>query len=152
MPAGLRHLVGAAAAVFFVVLALPAGALAHTCNASACKVYVEQGAPNAGRGPGPISSGPVDAKQQGNLPKNLKRVLAQAGTDKAPLSQLLTESGGTGTLAGVDNAAGPGLLGAVLDLGAGPLALLGILVVTALGLASRRMRGLLRGNFSASDS
>ncbi|HKN63688.1 MAG TPA: hypothetical protein VJV76_05085 [Gaiellaceae bacterium] len=84
---------------------------------------------------------------------NLGRVLAQAGADKDALSHLLTESGGTGTLAAGDDTTGPGLLGAVLDLGAGPLALLAILLATAVGLASRGpVRGWFRARFISSSS
>jgi len=150
MSAGKRHLVGAAAAACLLVLALPSGALASKCNASACKVYVEQDGPTAGRGLGPRPGPDVG---QAPTSKNLERVLAQAGADKDALSNLLTESGGTGTLAAGDDTTGPGLLGAVLDLGAGPLALLAILLATAVGLASRGpVRGWFRARFSSSSS
>lgn len=147
MVAGLRHLTRAAAAAFCVALALPAAALANgggKCNASACKVYVEAPVPSAGKQqqtpqqPAP-SSAPTPQTTQ---PKNLSRVLLHAGKDKAPLSRLLNDSGITPLHGGPDNVAGPSLLGAALDLGPGPLALLGILLAAALALA---VNGGMRG-------
>jgi hypothetical protein len=74
-------------------------------------------------------------------------VLAQAGSDKAPLSKLLTESGGS-LPAGADSGGSPGLLGAAFDLGVGPTVLLAILLATAVGLAARgNIRGWLRRRF-----
>ena len=149
MVASLRHLTRAAAAVFCIALALPAAALASggsKCNASACKVYVEAPVPSAGKQqaptqqPAPTGSAQTQTKQ----PKSLARVLLHAGKDKAPLSRLINDSGITPLRGGPDNVAGPSLLGAALDLGPGPLALLGILLAAALafgvhnGLRRRR--------------
>jgi hypothetical protein len=139
MPVGRRHVVGAAAAVFFLALALPAAALANgsgKCNASACKVYVEPSVPSAGRQPQP--PGPTGPNPNGGNdsqgPSKLSRVLAHAGKDKGPLSQLLTGSG-PNTLQNGGGGGAPGVLGAALDLGSGPTALLAILLASALALA-----------------
>lgn len=140
MPAGTRHVVRAAAAVFFLALALPGGALANgggNCNASACKVYVEGNAPSAGKQqqqPPPQSSTGSTAGNESKVPSKLSRVLAQAGQDKRPLSRLLIGSGPNSLQSGGGGGA-PGLLGAALDLGPGPTALLAVLIASAMALA-----------------
>jgi hypothetical protein len=145
MLAGLRHLVRAAPTVICIALAFPAGALANgggKCNASACRVYVEP-VPSAGKQqPTPTQQPPTSSATGGNQtheqthqPKKLARVLLLAGKDKAPLSRLLNDSGISPVHGGSDNVAGPSLLGAALDLGPGPLALLALLVASALALA-----------------
>jgi hypothetical protein len=140
MPAGLRRFARAAAAVLCTALALPAIALADgggKCNASACKVYVEPNVPSAGKQQPPPPTSPTGSTTSGNQaqqPKNLSRVLLHAGKDKAALSRLLNDSEITPLHGGVGNVAGPSLLGAALDLGPGPLALLGILLAAALAL------------------
>jgi hypothetical protein len=138
MPAGTRHVVSAAVVLVFIALAIPTVAVAGNtgkCNASACKVYVEPNGPSAGGG--------QNAQQpQGTRPKStthhstkLTRGLARAGNDRGPLKHLLVGPA-VGSLKG-GNVASPSMLGAVSDLGAGPLALLSILLATALGLAAR---------------
>jgi hypothetical protein len=138
MVAGLRQVFCAAVAISCIALALPALALAHgKCNASACKVYVEPNVPSAGKqqatqSPPPTSSeGGGGSGGQTHKPSKLSRVLAQAGNDKVPLSRLLNGSGVDPLKGGPDSVAGPGLIGAALDLGLGPLALLAILLVSA---------------------
>lgn len=132
-------------------LAAPAAALAGNgdhCTASACQVYSEPNGPSAGGHQHP--TGPNTAGGGGTTtpPKGLSRVLAQAGADKAPLSRILTESGGSLSEAG--SGGSPGVLGAVLDLGTGPLVLLTILLATAIALAARGgVRGRLRRRSSA---
>lgn len=127
-----------AAAVAILALASPAGAFAKGaggCNASACKVYTEPpgsaGASKAGGEQQPTQPVPVTSKTS--------RLLAHAGKDKALLAKMLSNPayGATRGLenSGVGSTASPSLLGAVLDLGAGPLALLAFLVASALGLA-----------------
>jgi hypothetical protein len=143
MPAGLRHVALAATAALLIALAAPAAALAGGGgNCSACQVYHEPNPPSPGKqqAPPPTPQQPTSSPQpsapQTQAPKGLSRVLAQAGADKAPLSRLLGE--GTGGLKnGSGSVASPGLLGAALDLGAGPTALLAILLATALALAAR---------------
>lgn len=140
MSAGSRHVIRAGVAVFFVALAIPAAALAGSggkCNASACKVYVEPNGPSAGKQqqPPPPTTGST-SKRQTHVPKNLARALSQAGRDKGPLRELITD-GGLGSLKGGAGAGSPTMLGAAFDLGAGPLVLLSILLATALGLAAR---------------
>ena len=109
------------------------------CNASACKVYVEPNVPSAGKQQAPPPqqqpTGSTTTPSQMQQPKNLSRVLLHAGKDKAPLSRLMNDSGISPLHGGPGNVAGPSLLGAALDLGPGPLALLGILVAAALALA-----------------
>lgn len=145
MVAGLRRVFRAAVAIFCIALALPALALAHgggKCNASACKVYVEPNAPSAGKQQAPppqqqpTSSAGGGSGSQTNQPSNLSRVLAHAGNDKVPLSRLLNDSGGNPLGGGPGNVAGPGLIGAALDLGLGPLALLAILLASAAALVA----------------
>ena len=151
MPVGLNRVLRVAAAVFFLALLLPAAGLAKSadkCNASACKVYSEgNNAPSAGKQqqqPPPPQAPQTSGGGGGNsssvtpthTPKGLSRALAHAGADKAPLSRLLMDSGNGGPLRS-GNVAGPSLLGAALDLGVGPLALLGILLAAALALAAR---------------
>lgn len=148
MVAGLRQLARAAAAVFCIALALPALALASgggKCNASACKVYVEPGSSNPGTKP-PTQPTQTGSNGGGNAtshhqPKKLARVLLQAGKDRGPLSAALSESGASSLRGGSGDVAGPSLLGAVLDLGAGPLALLAILLAAAFALGAQ---GVLR--------
>jgi hypothetical protein len=150
MPPGPSRVLPAAAAVIFIALALPVAALANggsKCTASACKVYIEPSSPSAGKQqpsqqsqPPQLPTGPATGGSHAKARKGLARALAHAGADKGPLSNLLAGSGGGHLRAG--NVAGPSLLGAAFDLGAGPLALLGILLATALGLAAR---GSVRG-------
>lgn len=142
----MRHVSAAAAAVALIGLAAPVPALAGNgdhCTASACQVYNEPNGPTAGghqQQTGPNTAG---GGGTATTPKGLSRVLAQAGADKVPLSNLLTGSGGS--LSAADGGGSPGLLGAVFDLGTGPLVLLAILLATAIGLAAR---GGLRGRLS----
>jgi hypothetical protein len=147
MPAGRRHVLFAATIVSAVGLSAPAVALAGGGgNCSACKVYSEPSGPNAGRKQQPppqqpTGSGPATTKPS-QLPKNTRRVLAQAGKDRGPLKSLLTD-GNIGALSSGPHSVGsPSLLGAAFDLGTGPMILLSILLATALGLAAR---GSLRG-------
>lgn len=143
MVVGLRQVFFAGTAVSCIALALPVIALANggnKCNASACKVYIEPN-PSAGKQQ-PTQSSSTSTGQQ---PKNLARVLALAGKDRGPLSRLLHDSGISPLRGGSGNVVGPGLLGAALDLGAGPLALLAILLASALaigahGVMRRRQR------------
>jgi hypothetical protein len=138
----MRHVIRTAAAVALIALAVPAAAVASgggNCNASACKVYHEPDGPSAGghqQQPPQPTTGPNTAGggTDTQAPKDLSRVLAQAGADKAPLSRLLNDSGGSLQAGSVGS---PSLFGAILDMGAGPLALLAILLATALGLAAR---------------
>jgi hypothetical protein len=145
----MRHVIGAVA-VLVVALGSPVAALAGgggKCNASACKVYVEPNGPSAGKQqqqqqtvtPTQQTGGPTTGGKA-HVPKNLARALAQAGRDRGPLKHLVAS--GLGDLSGNDSAGSPTILGAAFDLGAGPLALLFILLATALGLAAR---GSLRG-------
>lgn len=158
MLAGLRHVARAAVAVFCIALALPAIALAGgggKCNASACKVYVEPNVPSAGGQQQPPATGPATGGQSGSAggqqtPDNVSRVLAQAGKDKAPLSRVLIDSGLGNVQSGPGNVGSPSLLGAVSDLGAGPTALLAILLASALALAVHAgLRNRRRGRPSA---
>lgn len=137
MLAGSRHVVCLAGAALFVALFIPAAAMAGNgdkCNASACKVYIEQPGPSAGRG--------QTTQQPGTKPKivthpstKLSRVLARAGNNRGPLKDLLAGSN-VGSLSG-GNVRSPSMFGAAFDLGAGPLVLLAILLTTAVGLAAR---------------
>jgi hypothetical protein len=145
MVAGLRHVFCTAAAISCIALALPALALAHgtgKCNASACKVYVEPNVPSAGKQQATQSSPPTSSEGGGgssgqtNRPSKLSRVLAQAGNDKVPLSRLLNGSGADPLQGEPDSVAGPGLIGAALDLGLGPLALLAILLLSAVAFVA----------------
>src|SRR5438552_18862539 len=145
MPAGLRHVVLGATVVVLFALAAPAAALAGgggNCNASACKVYHEPNGPRAGRQQTPQpSTGPnTHGAKPARVPKGLARALSQAGTDKGPLSRLVTDSNLGNLRSG--KVAGPSLLGAAFDLGIGPTVLLAILLATAVGLATR---GSVRG-------
>jgi hypothetical protein len=144
----MRHVIGAVA-VLFVALGSPAAALAGgggKCTASACKIYVEPNGASPGKQqqqqtvtPTQQTGGPTTGGKA-HVPKNLARALAQAGRDRGPLKHLVAS--GLGDLSGNDSAGSPTILGAAFDLGAGPLALLFILLATALGLAAR---GSLRG-------
>jgi hypothetical protein len=145
MSAGSRHVIRAGLAVFFIALAIPASALAGgggKCNASACKVYVEPNGPSAGKQQQQPqqqqqpTSGPTKGQGKTHVPKNLARALSQAGRDRGPLKDLVTD-GGPGSLKGGASAGSPTLLGAAFDLGAGPLVLLSLLLATAFGLAAR---------------
>jgi hypothetical protein len=125
--------------VFLIALLIPAAALAGNngkCNASACKVYIEPNGPSAGRGQTPPSQQVGSGKTVHHSTK-LSRVLALAGKDRGPLKDLLAGSD-VGSLKGgtVGSAGSPSMLGAAFDLGAGPLALLAILLTTAVGLAA----------------
>lgn len=151
----MRHVLPTASAVALIALAVPTAALASgggNCNASACKVYHEPEGPSAGgHQQPPPPTGPNTAGGGGGTttqsPKGLSRVLAQAGADKAPLKRLLDDSGGSLQAGSVGS---PSLFSAVFDMGAGPLALLAILLATAVGLAARGpMRAWLRGRSSA---
>jgi hypothetical protein len=155
MPTGLRHAVPAAAAVLLIALAAPGIAIAAggaKCKASACQVYHEQSVPSAGAQqqstPPPATGTSTTGGTQ--TPTNLSRVLAQAGKDKAPLSQLLTDSGPGSLQTGPGNVVGPSALGAAFDLGVGPTALLAILLATAVGFAVHGpVRGWLRRRSTA---
>ena len=140
MLAGSKHVLYAAMIGSAIVLAVPTAAVAGGCNASACKVYHEGSAPSAGKQQptqGPTQSPPTGGGQTTtHQSSKLSRVLAGAGADKGPLSQLLQNSDDESLQNGED-VASPGLLGAVFDLGAGPLVLLAILFGTAIGLAAR---------------
>jgi hypothetical protein len=126
---------------------MPAGALAGhggKCNASACKVYLEQGGNPAGpggptkpqgSGTQPSSSGPATSSGQAKAPTKLGRVLAHAGSDKMPLKNLLADSGLGPVGSGTGSVGSPSALGAAFDLGSGPTILLAILLATAIGLA-----------------
>jgi len=145
MAARLRQAVGVGAAVLFIALAAPAAAFANgggKCNASACKVYVEPNVPNAGGQQQPQSQhgvGPTSSSEKQTQP-NVSRVLANAGPNKAALSRLLRGSG-SGSLNGADGVAAPSALWAAFDLGAGPTALLAILVATAVAVGLYGARG-----------
>jgi hypothetical protein len=138
MFAGLRQVARATVAVFCIALSLPAIVLADgggKCNASACKVYVEPNAPSAGKQQqAPPQQAPTAGSNQTQQPKDVARVLLLAGRDKAPLSRLLDDSGISRLHGGPGNVGEPSLLGAALDLGPGPLALLAILLASALAL------------------
>ena len=142
MVAGLRRVLTIGAAVFCVALALPAFALAKgapKCNASACKVYIEQGAPSGGKQqqqpPPPPTTSTTNAGGNQPQPTKLSRVLAHAGADEVPLSKALNDSGSGPLHGGSANVVGPSFLGAALDLGPGPLALLAVLLASAVGFA-----------------
>ena len=157
MPTGLRHVLRAVPAVFLIALAAPGVAIAAggpKCNASACKVYIEPNGPSAGgqqQQPQQQSTGSTsNGGTQTQAPTKLSRVLAQAGKDKAPLSHLLTDSGLGTVKTGPVNVAGSSSFGAAFDLGAGPTALLAILLATALGFAVHGpVRGWLRRRSSS---
>ncbi len=140
MAAGLRHIALAATVALLIGLAAPAAALAGGGgNCSACQVYSEPNPPSAGHHqtqPPQNSTGPTQGgAQQTQTPKGLSRVLAQAGEDKGPLVRVLGDSGSNNLHAG--HVGSPGLFGTALDLGAGPTALLAILLATALALGAR---------------
>jgi hypothetical protein len=154
MPAGSRHVFRAAAFVLFLALAVPTAALADggsKCNASACKVYNEQGAPSGGHQKpptGPNTSGGGQHQQRQQQPphasKSYSRVLQHLGKDRGPLKNLLGGDAALGNLSG-SGGGSPGLLGAAFDLGVGPAILLAILLATGLGLAARgTVQGWLR--------
>jgi hypothetical protein len=141
-----------------MVLAAPGVAIAAggpKCNASACKVYIEPNVPSAGghQQPPPQqqpTGSTTNGGTQTQAPTGLSRVLAQAGEDKAPLSHLLTDSGLGTVKTGPVNVAGSSSFGAAFDLGAGPTALLAILLATALGFAVHGpVRGWLRRRSSS---
>ena len=72
-------------------------------------------------------------------------MLANAGQNKVPLSRLLNDSGIGALAAAPANAGSPSALGAVSDLGAGPMVLLAILLATAVAFAVQGgVRGWLR--------
>jgi hypothetical protein len=74
---------------------------------------------------------------QSHQPKNLSRVLSQAGKDRGPLSKLLNDDVGS-LRQGPATVASPSALGAAFDLGTGPAILLAVLLATAVvGLAAR---------------
>jgi hypothetical protein len=139
MPAGPKRVIPAAAVVL-LALAWPAAAFANgggSCHASACKVYTEP----AG------SAGGHQSKSGGNgatpkplpIPSKTSRLLANAGKDRAVLSNLISNPA-YGTKrglqkSGLGSVASPSALDAAFDLGAGPIALLAILLASALGLA-----------------
>jgi hypothetical protein len=139
MPAGLKRVLPAAAVVF-LALALPSAALAKGasgCKASACKVYTEPAGSAGGQqsktGGDGVTTKPLP------IPSKTRHLLANAGKDKAVLSNLISNPAyrtkhGLGN-SGVGSIASPSALGAAFDLGAGPLALLALLLASALGLA-----------------
>jgi hypothetical protein len=137
-------------AVLIVALAAPAAALANgsgTCKASACKVYHESGGANSGGQKPPTQKPPTGSNQNGGgrqsqVPKSYSRVLQNLGKDKAPMKNLLAGDAAIGNLPNGSGGGSPSLFGAAFDLGAGPTALLAILLATALGLAAR---GSIRG-------
>jgi hypothetical protein len=139
MPAGLKRVIPAAA-VAILALAAPAAAFADGgggCNASACKVYTEP-AGSAG-GHQSKTGGDGAAQKPLPIPSKTTRLLANAGKDKAVLSSLIRNPG-YGTKRGLERSglgsiASPSALGAAFDLGAGPIALLAVLLASALGLA-----------------
>lgn len=149
MPAGLKRVLPAAAVVL-LALTSPATAFAKGtggCTASACRVYTEPpGSPGGSKGDtGNKASQPLP------IPSKTSRLLAKAGKDKKVLSNLLTNPGygatrGLSKSVVVGTIASPSALGAAFDLGAGPIALLAILLASALGLSvhqglrSRRRR------------
>lgn len=143
MPAGSRHVVRAAAAVFFIALVAPAAALADggsKCNASACKVYHEQGAPNpGGHKPTEPPKGPKKSGggKQPQTPKAYSRVLQHAGKDRGALKNLLSNDAGLGSSPRAPGGGSPSLFGAAFDLGSGPTILLAILLGIGLGVAAR---------------
>lgn len=141
MPRGTRRVVVAAAAVLLVALAVPAAAFAGggggKCNASACKVYSEQGAPNSGGQQATTASGRIGGAQEPQTPKSLSRVLSHAGKDRGPLSRLFAGDSALGGLPSGSGGGSPSILGAAFDLGVGPTVLIAILLATALGLAAR---------------
>lgn len=144
MPAGLRHVLGAAVLVSLITLAAPGGALADgggKCKASACQVYTE-GAPTAGsHTPTPASTpGPGKAPSPKKpVPPKTVRMLAHAGKDKAALARIISDPsyGAAQQLhgTGATSVVGPSLLGAAFSLGVGPTALFAALLATLIGLA-----------------
>lgn len=137
MPAGLRRLVPVAT-VALIALAAPTVALADKggkCNASACKVYVEQDVPNAGNHQRPQAQQSGGSKaSSGHKRDKVSQVLALAGSDRGALRRLLADSG-SGKLEG-GNVRVPSALGAAFDLGSGPTALLAILLATVVGVGA----------------
>ena len=131
--------------MFFIALALPAGALAGgggKCNASACKVYTE-GPGSAGGGgqqnhPSGQSTGPVKPV---HISAKSSHVLSHAGKDKRVLHRILSlpDYGAPARRlykANLTSVVAPSALGAAVDLGAGPTVLLSILLATAVALAA----------------
>jgi hypothetical protein len=156
MPGRSRHLIGAAAAVLLIALAAPTAAFADggsKCTASACKVYHEGGVPGSGQHQQP-TKGPTGSNTGGRKlshhPKTYRRVLAQAGKDKAPLKNLFAGDATIGSLRSTSSGSSPSLLGAAFDLGAGPTILLAILLGVGIGLAARGRLGGLLGKRSSS--
>ena len=151
MAAGLRRVIRASVALFFIGLAIPAVALAGNggkCTASACKVYVEPSSPTAGNGKQQPPHQPQHPSHSSggtkkHLPGKLSRVLAHAGKDSGPLHQLLLGAGPGSLENGNGSGGSPSLLSSVFGLGAGPLVLIGLVLATALALATRG-RGWLR--------
>jgi hypothetical protein len=141
MPVGSRHVVRAAAFVLFIALAVPAGARADggsKCNASACKVYHEQGLPGGGHQKpptGPTKNG--GGQQQPHASKSYSRVLQHLGKDTGPMKNLLGGDAAIGNLPSGSGGGSPSLLGAAFDLGVGPTILLAILLGIGLGVAAR---------------
>lgn len=134
-------LVAAAAATALVVLVTPVGALAgNGKGCSACQVYTEE--ISTGGGGTPIGA----TGEAVPLSKGAGHVLARSGKDKGVLKPILTDPG-FGATRGLESVSAegvssPGALGAVFDVGYGPVVLFAILLATALGLA---LRGSLRG-------
>ena len=135
MPLGPRRIVPVASAIIIALAVAPPafagrGGEGQKCSASACKVYVE---------PDVVSGGQQTGTKKVPVPvsKKAAATLAGSGTDKKILTQLLTNPN-TGASRGFKSSAAqataPTALGAVFDLGAGPTALLAILIATALGL------------------
>lgn len=139
MPAGPKRVLPAAA-IALVALASPTAALAHGaggCNASACKIYTEPaGSAGGSKDGGGTTSKPLP------IPSKTSRLLAHAGKDKKALSYLIRNQG-YGARRGLEKSvvgsiASPSAFGAAFDLGAGPIALLAILLASALGLAAHK--------------
>jgi hypothetical protein len=137
MPAGLKRVIPAAA-VALLALAWPAAALAGGCHASACKVYTESGG-SADGGHQSNTGGDGLTQKPLKIPSKTSQLLAHAGKDRKLFSKLVSNPA-YGTQRGLDktslgSVASPSALGAAFDLGAGPIALLAILLASALGLA-----------------
>lgn len=142
-----------AAVVVGVTFAVPAAALAGNgakCNASACKVYIEQSLPNGTGGGGSTSTTPLPVSK---LPvsKKAARALAHAGKDKAALTRLVqnpelflrTREPSNG----YSDVAAPTALSAAFDVGTGPTALFAtlagmavLLLLSTAGLSAWRRR------------
>jgi hypothetical protein len=138
---GLRGLLVAAAAG--AVFAVPTAAFAGNgngngpkCTASACKVYIEQGASNGtGQQPPTTGSGKSQVKPV-KVPKKTSRAIAHAGKDKKALTNLVKNPGfsvprGIEVSKGYGKVSAPSALGAAFDVGSGPTALFGVLAGVA---------------------